>query len=59
MKLVKLHNDIEINHFFSTEYVDGTEKSYKRMLVFQPPPVLVIHIDRYEMVCKISKNLDI
>uniref|UniRef100_K1PV38 ubiquitinyl hydrolase 1 n=1 Tax=Magallana gigas TaxID=29159 RepID=K1PV38_MAGGI len=35
------------------KYVDGTEKSYKRMLVFQPPPVLVIHIDRYEMtMCK-------
>lgn len=32
-----------------SKYVDGTEKSYKRMLVFQPPPVLVIHIDRYEM----------
>lgn len=33
-----------------SKYVDGTEKkSYKRILVFQPPPVLVIHIDRYEM----------
>lgn len=32
-----------------SKYVDGTKKSYKRILVFQPPPVLVIHIDRYEM----------
>lgn len=24
-------------------------KSYKKMLVFQPPPVLIIHIDRYNM----------
>lgn len=46
-----LHNNIEINRFSYTEYVDGTEKTYKRILVFQPPPVLVIHIDRYEMVC--------
>lgn len=32
-----------------SKYVDGTGKSYKRILVFYPPPVLVIHIDRYEM----------
>lgn len=29
---------------------DGLGKSYRRMLVFQPPPVLIIHIDRYQMV---------
>uniref|UniRef100_A0A8W8JDI5 ubiquitinyl hydrolase 1 n=1 Tax=Magallana gigas TaxID=29159 RepID=A0A8W8JDI5_MAGGI len=32
-----------------SKYAEGTGKTYKRILVFQPPPVLVIHIDRYEM----------
>ncbi|XP_052710859.1 ubiquitin carboxyl-terminal hydrolase 16-like [Crassostrea angulata] len=28
---------------------DGLGKSYRKMLVFQPPPVLIIHINRYQM----------
>ncbi|XP_062578197.1 ubiquitin carboxyl-terminal hydrolase 16-like isoform X4 [Saccostrea cucullata] len=29
--------------------IEGTGKAYRRMLVFTPPPVLVIHIDRFKM----------
>ncbi|XP_062580504.1 ubiquitin carboxyl-terminal hydrolase 16-like isoform X2 [Saccostrea cucullata] len=29
--------------------IEGSGKSYRRLLVFQPPPVLVIHIDRFTM----------
>lgn len=41
-----------------SKYAEGTGKTYKRMLVFQPPPVLVIHIDRYEMngLSNLTKN---
>ncbi|XP_061169355.1 ubiquitin carboxyl-terminal hydrolase 16-like [Saccostrea echinata] len=29
--------------------IEGSGKAYRRMLVFQPPPVLVIHINRFKM----------
>ncbi|XP_056015892.1 ubiquitin carboxyl-terminal hydrolase 16-like isoform X3 [Ostrea edulis] len=39
---------------------EGSGKAYKRLLVFQPPPVLVIHIDRFRMndVSHLTKNTE-
>ncbi|XP_048769467.2 ubiquitin carboxyl-terminal hydrolase 16-like [Ostrea edulis] len=36
----------------------GSRKAYRRLLIFQPPPVLVIHIDRFKMnnVNNLEKN---
>ncbi|XP_061169353.1 ubiquitin carboxyl-terminal hydrolase 16-like, partial [Saccostrea echinata] len=39
---------------------EGTGKVYRRLLIYQPPPILIIHIDRFKMsgFDQLTKNSD-